>query len=98
MPCTTPVIPDCLASPELLSENMKAYYYCALAKIELGRRDDALKSARTAYGLCSGAKSGVVDRVWNGVSAPVPALRLRCKKEIWEKKEDETRDGYYYEG
>jgi hypothetical protein len=28
----------------------------------------------------------------------VPALRLRCKKEIWEKKEDEARDGYYHKG
>jgi hypothetical protein len=45
------VIPDCLASPELLSENMKAYYYYALAEIELGRLDDALKSVRTTYSL-----------------------------------------------
>jgi hypothetical protein len=64
------IIPSSLASAELLSENMKAYHYYALAEIELGRPDDALKSGRTAYSLCSGAKSGVVDRVWNGVSAP----------------------------
>jgi STIP1 family protein 1 len=83
------VIPDCLASLELLSENMKAYYYLAQAEIELGRLDDAYKNAQIAYELCSGVKTGVVDRAWERSLGPVTALVLRCKKELWEKKENE---------
>ncbi len=83
------VIPDCLASLELLSENMKAYYYLAQAEIELGRLEDAYKSAQTAYELCSGVKTGVVDRAWERSLGSVTALVLRCKKELWEKREDE---------
>lgn len=83
------VIPDCLASLELLSENMKAHYYLAQAEIELGRLEDAYKSAQTAYEMCSGVKTGVVDRSWEASLGLVTALVLRCKKELWEKKEDE---------
>lgn len=83
------VIPDCLASLELLSENMKAYYYLAQAEIELGRLEDAYKSAQIAYELCSGVKTGVVDKAWERSLGAVTALVLRCKKELWEKKEDE---------
>jgi hypothetical protein len=83
------VIPDCLASLELLSENMKAYYYLAQAEIELGRLEDAYKSAQIAYELCSGIKTGVVDKAWERSLGPVTALVLRCKKELWEKKENE---------
>jgi STIP1 homology and U-box containing protein 1 len=83
------VIPDCLASLELLSENMKAYYYLAQAEIELARLDDAYKNAQKAYELCSGVKTGVVDRAWERSLGPVTALVLRCKKELWEKKENE---------
>jgi STIP1 family protein 1 len=83
------VIPDCLASLELLPENMKAYYYLAQAEIELGRLEDAYKNAKIAYELCSGVKTGVVDRSWERSLGVVTALVLRCKKELWEKKEDE---------
>jgi len=82
-------IPDCLASLELLSENMKAYHHLAQAEIELGRLDDAYKNAQIAYELCSGVKTGVVDRAWERSLGPVTALVLRCKKELWEKKENE---------
>jgi STIP1 homology and U-box containing protein 1 len=82
-------IPDCHASLELLSENMKAYHHLAQAEIELGRLDDAYKNAQIAYELCSGVKTGVVDRAWERSLGPVTALVLRCKKEVWEKKENE---------
>jgi STIP1 homology and U-box containing protein 1 len=83
------VIPDCEASLALLSENMKAHYYLAQAQIELGRLEDAYESAQTAYEMCSGIKTGVIDKAWERSLAPVTALVLRCKKELWEKKEDE---------
>lgn len=81
------VIPDCLASLDLLSENMKAYYYLAQAEIELGRVGDAYKHATMAYELCSGVKSGVVDRAWERSLGVVGQLVLRCKKELWQEKE-----------
>jgi STIP1 homology and U-box containing protein 1 len=83
-------IPDCFSSLELLSENMKAHYYLAQAELELGRLEDAYKSAMIAYELCSGGKTGVaVDRAWERSLGAVTALVLRCKKELWEKKERE---------
>jgi STIP1 homology and U-box containing protein 1 len=83
------VIPDCNSSLELLSENMKAYYYLAQAEIELERLEEAYSHAQKAYELCSGIKTGVVDKAWERSLGPVTALVLRCKKELWERKENE---------
>lgn len=83
------VISDCKASLYLLSENMKAYYYLAQAEIELGRIDEALKHADMAYDLCSGRNTGTVDQGWLRSLSNVTALVLRCRKERWERKENE---------
>lgn len=68
---------------------MKAHYYLAQAYIELGRLEEAYEHALKAYEMCSGIKTGVVDKAWERSLSPVTALVLRCKKELWEKKEDE---------
>jgi STIP1 family protein 1 len=83
------VIPDCEKSLALLSGNMKPYYYLAQAYIELGQLDKALENAEEAYTLCSGAKTGVIDKGWERSLGAVTALVLRCKKEIWERRENE---------
>jgi STIP1 homology and U-box containing protein 1 len=83
------VIPDCYESLNLIADNMKPYFYIAQAHIELGHLDEALRAAEKAYRLCSGAETGVVDKGWERSLGSVTALVLRCKKEIWEKKENE---------
>jgi STIP1 family protein 1 len=84
----TEVLPDCAASLELSPINMKAHFLLAQAEIEVGKLDEAYANALTAYELCSGRGGHGVDKAWERSLAPVTALVLRCKKEIWERRED----------
>jgi STIP1 homology and U-box containing protein 1 len=83
------VFPDCAASLELSPINMKAHFLLAQAEIEVGKLDEAYANALEAYELCSGRGGHSVDKAWERSLAPVTALVLRCKKEIWERREAE---------
>jgi hypothetical protein len=66
---------------------MKAYFQLAQAQIALNKSDEGLKSAREAHRLC-------VEEIYiggKGASSigPITELVLRCKKEDWERREDE---------
>jgi STIP1 family protein 1 len=66
---------------------MKAYFQLAQAQIALNKSEEGLKSAREAHRLC-------VEEIYiggKGASSigPITELVLRCKKEDWERREDE---------
>lgn len=83
------VLLDCAVSLELLPINMKAHFLLAQAEIELGKLDEAYTNSQKAYELCSGRGGQGMDKSWERSLAPVTALVLRCKKEIWERRENE---------
>jgi STIP1 family protein 1 len=68
---------------------MKAYYYLAQAQIALHKPEEALRSSKEAHRLCVEEIYGV--RGGKGASSvgPITELVLRCKKESWEKREEE---------
>jgi STIP1 family protein 1 len=66
---------------------MKAYFQLAQAQIALNKSEEGLKSAREAHRLC-------VEEIYIGGKGgssigPITELVLRCKKEDWERREDE---------
>jgi hypothetical protein len=66
---------------------MKAYFQLAQAQIALHKSEEGLKSAREAHRLC-------VEEIYIGGKGgssigPITELVLRCKKEDWERREDE---------
>jgi hypothetical protein len=74
-------------SPSTQGTVMKAYFQLAQAQIALNKSEEALKSAREAHRLC-------VEEIYIGGKGgssigPITELVLRCKKEDWERREDE---------
>jgi STIP1 homology and U-box containing protein 1 len=66
---------------------MKAYFQLAQAQIALHSPSSALESSKMAHKLCideivAGGKGG-------GSIGPITELVLRCKKELWEQREEE---------
>jgi len=66
---------------------MKAYFQLAQAQIALHKSSEGLQSAREAHRLC-------VEEIYIGGKGgtsigPITELVLRCKKEDWERREDE---------
>jgi STIP1 homology and U-box containing protein 1 len=66
---------------------MKAHFQLAQAQIALHNPSSALESSKLAHKLCideivAGGKGG-------GSIGPITELVLRCKKELWEQREDE---------
>lgn len=77
-----PCIDDCLRSIELdKTNNMKGYYYLALAQLALHHPNEALNSAMTAYHECL--------KTNNSSTRNVSQLVLQAKKDKWEAKERE---------
>jgi len=69
------------------SISMKAHFQLAQAQIALHNPSSALESSKLAHKLCideivAGGKGG-------GSIGPITELVLRCKKELWEQREDE---------
>ncbi|KAF1980326.1 U-box-domain-containing protein [Bimuria novae-zelandiae CBS 107.79] len=77
------VINDCLASIELMTENMKAYFYLAQAQIAINHPNEALSSALRAYDLCVNSSQQTSN------AATISALVTRCKKAKWDIRERE---------
>lgn len=75
------VIDDCLRSIELMTENMKAYFYLAQAQIAINHPNEALSSSLTAYELCTRSAQQTSN------AATISALVLRCKKAKWDIRE-----------
>ena len=66
---------------------MKAYFQLAQAQIALREKNEALESAKKAHVLCVGE----IERGGKGGSSlgMIGELVLRCKKEVWESREEE---------
>ncbi|KAJ4291764.1 hypothetical protein N0V90_009659 [Kalmusia sp. IMI 367209] len=77
------VINDCLASIELMKENMKAYFYLAQAQLNLNHPNEALSSALSAYNFC------VTSPTQTSNAATISQLVTRCKKAKWDIRERE---------
>ena len=74
-------------APGTQSTVMKAYFQLAQAQIALHKSQEALKSAKEAHRLC-------VEEIYIGGKGAssigmITELVLRCKKEDWERREEE---------
>ncbi len=83
------VVDDSVHAISLLEykESMKAHFQLAQAQVALQHQGEALKNAKIAHELCVEE----IHKGGKGASSigPITELVLRCKKEDWERREEE---------
>ncbi|KAE9363240.1 U-box-domain-containing protein [Stipitochalara longipes BDJ] len=78
---------QCISLSPPPSISLKAHFQLAQAQIALHHPSEALESAKIAHALC--VEEVIVGGKGANNIGPITELVLRCKKELWELKEEE---------
>ncbi|PMD47157.1 U-box-domain-containing protein [Hyaloscypha variabilis F] len=82
---------QCISLSPPPSISLKAHFQLAQAQIALHHPSEALESAKIAHALC--VEEVIVGGKGANNIGPITELVLRCKKELWEVREEERLRG-----